>query len=101
MNNPLKHTYCVCKYTYKYISAGWCDDDNDYDDVGDDDDGGEIGAQVVLRQVAYSRPPAQYILKSSAPSTLPPAPSFNCCTSSNCADWEKVVRDSTYVGLAW
>ena len=39
MNNPLKHTYCVCKYTYKYISAGWCDDDNDYDDVGDDDDG--------------------------------------------------------------
>ena len=40
MNNPLKHTYCVCKYTYKYISAGWCDDDNDYDDVGDDDDGG-------------------------------------------------------------
>ena len=40
MNNPLKHTFCVCKYTYKYISAGWCDDDNDYDDVGDDDDGG-------------------------------------------------------------
>ena len=48
------------------------DIDGEIGDVGWSLVGGEIGAQVVLRQVAYSRPPAQYILKSSAPSTLPP-----------------------------